>query len=195
MLNCESAILETFLSFNRNQRLYMGHINIEIKAKSLNQDTIRNILTSQNADFRGIDHQIDTYFNVPFGRLKLREGNIENHLIQYDRENRDGPKQSNVILYKSTPKSSLKDILVKSLGILVVVDKQREIYFIDNVKFHIDTVKDLGTFFEIEAIDKNPSIGRCKLLEQCNFYMNLFKISQNDLISVSYSDLLLNRTG
>lgn len=171
----------------------MEHMNIEIKARSNNQEEIKEILRCRNAEFRGIDYQIDTYFNVPFGRLKLREGNIENHLIQYNREEKEGPKQSNITLYKSTPNSSLKDILAKSLGILVTVDKRREIYFIDNVKFHIDRVRDLGNFIEIEAIDKNPSIGRKKLLEQCNLYMNLFKISERDLISSSYSDLLLQK--
>lgn len=171
----------------------MQHSNIEIKAKSNHQEEIRRILNSLNADFKGIDSQIDTYFNVPFGRLKLREGNIENHLIQYDRENKEGPKQSNVLLYKSNPKSSLKKILINSLGTLIVVNKQREIYFIDNVKFHIDKVKDLGDFVEIEAIDKNPSIGRDRLMKQCNIYMNLFKIFQEDLIAVSYSDLLLQK--
>ena len=171
----------------------MQHSNIEIKARFTHQEEVRKILNSLNADFKGIDNQIDTYFNVPFGRLKLREGNIENHLIQYSRTDGKGPKQSDILLYKSTSKSSLKEILVKSLGILVVVDKQREIYFIDNVKFHIDKVKDLGNFVEIEAIDKNPGIGRDRLLKQCNLYMNLFKISQEDLIAVSYSDLLLKK--
>lgn len=169
----------------------MSHINIEIKARSKKHDKIRAMLMSRKADYRGTDHQIDTYFNVPHGRLKLREGNIENFLIQYDREDKDGPKQSNVVLYKSIPGSSLKSILTNSLGILVAVDKKREIYFVDNVKFHLDTVKDLGTFIEIEAIDKNPSLGREKLLEQCNHYMKMFDIAQQDLISVSYSDLLL----
>jgi len=173
----------------------MEHNNIEIKAKSDNQNYVRGVLKSLGADFQGIDHQIDTYFNVPFSRLKLREGNIENYLIQYDRKDKEGPKQANVILYKSAPKSSLKDILIKSLGVLAIVDKQREIYFIDNIKFHIDNVKDLGTFVEIEVIDNNPSAERNKLLEQCNYYMNLFKISQKDLISVSYSDLLLKKKG
>jgi len=171
----------------------MAHINIEIKAKSNNQDKIREILKSRNADFKGIDHQVDTYFNVGFGRLKLREGNIENYLIQYDREDKEGPKQSNVILYKSNPKSNLKHILKEALGTLVIVDKQREIYFINNTKFHIDKVKDLGTFVEIEAIDNEGNIGRNKLLEQCNQYLELFSISQKDLISVSYSDLLLQK--
>lgn len=169
----------------------MGHINIEIKARCNNQDKIREILKSKNADFKGVDHQVDTYFKVNFGRLKLREGEIENHLIHYKREDKEGPKQSDVILFKSDPKSSLKEILTKALGILVIVDKKREIYFIDNVKFHIDVVEYLGTFIEIEAIDNDGTVGKDKLLEQCQFFLDLFMISQEDLIPVSYSDLLL----
>ena len=169
----------------------MAFINIEIKAKSSNHDEIRRVLKSEKADFKGLDHQVDTYFKVNSGRLKLREGQIENHLIYYQRENKEGPKQSNVILFQSDSKSSLKDILSKALGVLVVVDKIREIYFINNVKFHIDTVKDLGIFIEIEAIDKAGNVGEDKLLKQCQFYLDLFKISKEDLIPVSYSDLLL----
>ena len=171
----------------------MAILNIEIKAKSNNQNKIREILKSKKADFKGMDHQIDTYFKVNFGRLKLREGNIENNLIHYNREDKEGPKQSDIILFKSAPDSTLKELLTKALGILVVVDKQREIYFVDNVKFHVDTVKDLGTFVEIEAIDENESVGKEKLLEQCQLYLDLFQISKEDLISVSYSDLLLEK--
>lgn len=166
-------------------------INIEIKARAKNQERIREVLKSKNADFKGVDHQIDTYFKVNFGRLKLREGNIENYLIHYDREDKEGPKQSNVLLYNFKPGSSLKEILENSLGILVVVDKRREIYFIENVKFHIDDVKDLGLFIEIEAIDEKGDIGLEKLHEQCNFYLDLFNILKEDLVSISYSDLLL----
>ena len=96
-------------------------------------------------------------------------------------------------MYHPDPKSSLKEILTIALGVLIVVDKIREIYFIDNVKFHIDSVKDLGTFVEIEAIDPDGMIGKEKLREQCNFYLDLFKIRKEDLISNSYSDLLLKK--
>lgn len=171
----------------------MKHLNIEIKAKCNDHDKIRSVLKSHNADFKGTDHQIDTYFKVNNGRLKLREGNIENFLVFYERENKEGPKQSDVILFKSDPNSSLKEILLTSLGSLVIVDKQREIYFIENVKFHIDTVKNLGTFMEIEAIDTDGTFGKEKLLEQCENYLNLFGIPKNDFISVSYSDLLLQK--
>ena len=68
-----------------------------------------------------------------------------------------------MILCASDPKSSLKEVLTKALGVLTVVDKKREIYFIGNVKFHIDTVESLGTFIEIEAQDHDGTIGKDKL--------------------------------
>ncbi len=170
-----------------------SHIIIEIKAKISDPERIRSILKSEKADFKGVDKQIDTYFNVRHGRLKLREGNIENHLIYYERENHAGPKQSNVLLYKTEPGSVIKDILSKSIGVRVIVEKEREIYFINNVKFHIDSVKNLGSFVEIEAIG-NPEIdNKEELLKRCKFYMNLFEIREENLIENSYSDMLLNK--
>ena len=171
----------------------MTQLNIEIKAKSNNQDWIKKVLKSHHAEFNGVDHQIDTYFKVNAGRLKLREGNIENSLVHYNREDKEEPKQSNVTFYKSADKTSLKEILTTALGVLVVIDKSREIYFINNVKFHVDIVKDLGTFVEIEAIDPDGTIGKEKLFEQCNYYLDLFRIRKEDLISNSYSDLLLKK--
>ncbi len=170
----------------------MKHVSIEIKARSNKHEKIREFLKSHNADFRGTDHQVDTYFKVGHGRLKLREGNIENYLIYYDRKNGTGPKQSDSILFKSTPGSPLKSILTKANGILSVVDKIREIYFMGNVKFHIDTVQNLGEFIEIEAIGDGEGIEKSKLLEQCNHYLKEFEIEKADIISGSYSDLLLD---
>ena len=55
-------------------------INIEIKARCEDQGVIRQVLQEKQADYKGIDHQVDTYFIVPNGRLKLRQGTIENNL-------------------------------------------------------------------------------------------------------------------
>jgi len=166
---------------------------IEIKARCHDQSKIRDILKSEGADFKGLDHQTDTYFRVLHGRLKLREGNIENNLIHYDRPDREGPKQSNVLLYRSDPGSNLKGILMKALGVLVVVEKKREIYYIDNIKFHIDTVAGLGEFIEIEAIDEDGAIGKERLQAQCEAYLKRFGILKDELVDCSYSDLLLNK--
>ncbi|NQV17888.1 MAG: GNAT family N-acetyltransferase [Armatimonadetes bacterium] len=169
----------------------MNHINIEIKARCSNKEQIRKILKNKSADFKGIDRQIDTYYKVKKGRLKLREGNIENCLIYYDREDISGPKKSDVILFPVQKNSSLKQIFLNSFEILVRVKKTREIYFIDNIKFHLDGVENLGNFVEIEAIDKNGKIGAKTLLKQCQEYLNLFKIKEQDLIENSYNDMLL----
>ncbi len=168
-------------------------LNIEIKAYCSNPESIHQILKEKKARFVGVDHQIDTYFKVNNGRLKLREGNIENHLIHYIRSNRVGPKKSEVLLFKSEPKSSLKEILIKSVGILVVVDKNRSIYFIENVKFHVDEVEGLGSFVEIEAIDDKDKFEESELTDQCQYYMDLFEIKQHELIDISYSDMLLEK--
>ena len=170
----------------------MEHLNIEIKAHCADPAAIRAILREHGADFKGTDHQIDTYFNVPSGRLKLREGNIENALIFYERSDQAGPKQSNIMLHQTAPQSDLKPLLTKALGVKVTVDKSREISFIGNVKFHLDTVAGLGSFVEIEAIDADGSLGRARLLAQCQEYLTLFKIQDADLVEGSYSDLLLD---
>lgn len=168
----------------------MELLNIEIKAKCSQLNEVRRILKKLKAELKGIDHQIDTYFKVPRGRLKLREGEIEKCLIYYQREDSCAPKQSKIILYKYPPNSALKEILTSSLGVLVIVDKIREIYFIDNVKFHLDNVKYLGTFIEIEAIDSKDTLGKEKLQKQCKQYMKKLNIKNSDLIAFSYSDMI-----
>jgi len=171
----------------------MSILNIEFKASTNKLAALEALLLQHNPDFIGEDHQIDTYFNVPAGRLKLREGNIENALIHYEREDFAGAKSSHVLLYQHQPDKTLKEILIKTLGIKAVVDKKRKIYFINNVKFHFDTVEGLGTFVEVEAIDKDGSIGKAKLQAQCDEYAALFGIEVKDYCSVSYSDMILHR--
>lgn len=168
----------------------MPYTNIEIKARCSNHEMIRGILKSQNADFKGVDHQVDIYFNVPHGILKLRKGDIENSLIFYKRKNQKDPKQSRIILFENPPTPVLEKILRSSLGTLISVNKTRETYHIGNVRFHLDKVRGLGDFVEIQAINSDGKIGMEKLLQQCNHYMNLLEIKQEDLVRESYSDLL-----
>lgn len=164
----------------------MTFMNIEIKARCFEPKKVRGVLEEHNAEFKGVDHQIDTYFQVASGRMKLREGKIENALIHYDRSNESGPKQSDVTLYRFPLNPALKEVLIRGLETLVVVDKVRGIYFIENVKFHVDDVKNLGSFLEIEAIDEEGNIGREKLMEQCQYYLNLLGVKDEDLIAESY---------
>ncbi len=124
-----------------NLSTYTMHINFEFKAKLEDISAAEKILLQHGPLFIGEDHQVDTYFNVPNGRLKLREGTIEHALIFYERTDSAAAKQSKVTLFKHSPDAALKQALTQSLGVKVVIDKKRRIYFIDTVKFHFDIVK------------------------------------------------------
>lgn len=167
------------------------HLNFEFKARVENLHSLEEKLQSLNPHFIGEDHQKDTYFNVTAGRLKLREGTIENALIHYQRNNTVGAKESQVILYQHVPDPSLKEALLAALSIKVIVEKKRKIYLIENVKFHFDTIEKLGYFIEVEAIDREGKTGLQKLKEQCSYYAAMFSIKPEDFIAESYSDLLL----
>lgn len=145
------------------------------------------------ATLQGQDHQIDHYFNVPEGRLKLRQGNIERSLIFYRRTDQSGPKDSKVSLCrleetKVDISDNLREVLTQALGEWNRVDKKREIYWAGNVKLHLDEVTGLGTFVEIEAIGETEA-EHDTLEQQCRDWMERLGVKEEDLITHSYSDM------
>lgn len=201
------GITQVTRQYQEIERQAMSQKNIEIKAFSSEAKTarIRSILGEEGATCVGTDHQIDTYFNVDEGRLKLRQGNIENALVYYERTNKAGPKLSDVKLahFRHDQTEPLREILVKTLGTKVVVDKQREIWtlpqYMDGydfaegsfyIKFHLDGVDRLGEFVEIEVIDRDDQISAGEMLYRCEHWMDQFGITEDDLVKESYSDLL-----
>lgn len=168
-------------------------ISLEIKARCSDPRHVRSVLRSRQAVFKGLDRQIDTYFDVPSGRLKLREGRIENALIYYKRADQKGSKRCDSVLWECPEASALKKVLTAALGVVVVVDKKREIYFIRNAKFHIDRVQVLGSFVEIEVFERKGLKDPTALKKECETYQALLGIRSRDLVADSYSDQLLRR--
>ena len=172
----------------------MKFINVEIKAKCFHPEKVEAFLLNNNATFKGTDLQKDIYFNVPEGRLKLRQGNIENNLIFYKRNNQKGPKQSDFHLVPVPEPARLESLLTEALGIKVTVEKKRKIFYLANIKIHLDEVPGLGNFVEIEASNiAAPEITLEELHTQCKDLMQHFNIREEDLIANSYSDMLLNK--
>lgn len=167
--------------------------NVEIKARTQRTEILRKILLEHGAVCKGTDLQTDTYFHANEGRLKLREGTIENNLIHYQRDNDTEAKLSEVLLYKALEGKALKVVLTKALGVAITVKKSREIYCIENVKFHLDEVEGLGSFVEIEAITVDESLSQEALRQQCEHYQQLLGVEEKDLVAFSYSDLLLQQ--
>lgn len=169
----------------------MKGVNVEIKARCSDPARVRRVLMARKAEFRGADRQVDTYFNVPHSRLKLREGKIENCLVYYERKDRKGARTYSVRLVPTDAASApaLRALLTAALGVRRVVDKRREIYFLGNVKFHIDNVRKLGTFVEIEAQDAGRRYGTRELRAQCREWAKTLGIADEDLVSGSYAEM------
>ena len=169
----------------------MKLINFEFKARLKDPAQVRAVLKQLRARFVGTDHQVDTYFCVPAGRLKIREGRIENSLIHYHRRNSAQARRSEVELMLLPRRNSVRAILSGALGVLAVVDKRREIYFAGNVKIHLDKVRGLGTFVEVEAMTRTGDIK--KVRAEAERFRTLFAISTDDIVPQSYSDLILKK--
>ena len=170
----------------------MKLLNFEFKARLRDAAHIRATLKRQRARFLGTDHQVDTYFRVPSGRLKIREGRIENSLIFYQRNNSAHARRSTVEMMLLPRRNSVRAILSRALGVLAVVDKRREIYFVGNVKIHLDRVRGLGTFLEVEAMTRSGDLK--KVRAQAVKFQKLFNITAKDIVPQSYSDLILEKS-
>lgn len=167
--------------------------NIEIKATCADLTHARHIAHTVMTDYIGHLHQVDTYYATKEGRLKVREINDEKaQLIPYYKEYSLGPMKSSYELLPVSDVNNLKNILEKTLGRIAIVDKKREVFLADNIRIHIDTVKDLGDFIEFEAVYKEES-QKEQEVHKVNKLMEKFKIEKEHLLDSSYIDYLLEK--
>ena len=170
----------------------MKRVNYEFKARLRDEEGVRAALKKLRARHIGNDRQIDTYFRVPRGRLKVREGRIENALIFYHRSDAPRPRRAQIEMMLLPRRNSIRSLLAASLGVLTVVDKRREIYLVGNVKIHLDRVRGLGRFIEVEAVSRSGSLK--KIRAQARKFQKLLVIPSSDILARSYSDMVLKKS-
>lgn len=166
--------------------------NIELKVVCAEHDNIASVLKKICARFEGRLKQIDTYFNCPGGRLKLREINGKRfELIFYQRPDWTRSKVSDYEVWELDRKQTalIKNILKKALGEKVTVQKERGLWIYQHTRIHLDKVKNLGNFLELETVLKNINLERGKK-EHLEIIKHL-GIAWHRKINNSYSDLLL----
>ena len=162
--------------------------NIEIKARCDDLIQARERAEALGAKFAGVLNQIDTYFHVPHGRLKLRQINSDRtELIWYRRPQAQEARPSDYFVVPISDAATMLSALTAALGVRGTVRKRRNLLLWKNVRIHMDQVESLGTFIELEAVvsesdDENVSRARIDEL--------IRELAIEDLIAVSYSDLL-----
>lgn len=167
--------------------------NIELKVKVNDLEKLREKLVALHIEKVDTLHQIDTYFHSKKGRFKLREINSkEFELIYYERPNKSGSKISmyEVISFNETNAKKTKTTLESTNGVLITVEKKRELWLHKHTRIHLDNVINLGEYIELETVVKNISMSEAQA--EHNEVITLLKLDQYEKCDVSYSDLLLN---
>jgi len=166
--------------------------NIEVKARCRDVQKAEENLNSIGAGLAGTFRQKDTYFKSISGKLKLREiGLDEGQVIYYERSDVAGPKRSDYEVASTNDPICMRSILKNIFGILIEVEKTRQVWLWENVRIHLDDVKDLGCFVELEALTQEQGIVESH--KRIETLMRALEIESGDLVEYSYSDLLAKK--
>ena len=169
-------------------------LNIEIKSVISDCESTKERLKELGIKEEYSMYQKDIFYQVPFGRLKLRSiDNSQHELIIYFRNNTKSPKPSKYYRIHTTHPNLINRVLIKIFGIRGVVEKDRVLFLQNNIRFHIDEVKNLGSYFEIEYIVGDSEL-EVRAQEKVSSLLRILGISERQLISDSYIDLVLKET-
>jgi adenylate cyclase class IV len=164
--------------------------NIELKARVADLSRVARLVAAMSDTPPIRLTQRDTFFRCSTGRLKLRELETgESELIFYARADVTGAKRSDYEIAPVADAGMLKSLLRRALGETVVVEKMRMLSFVGQTRVHLDTVRGLGDFIELEVVlrpDQSPSEGH----EIAVDLMHRLGIQESDLVATAYADML-----
>ncbi|MEW4563803.1 class IV adenylate cyclase [Bremerella sp. JC770] len=127
--------------------------NIEIKARLSQRSELEDRIVSIADSGPIVLKQVDQFFRVPEGRLKLRQINDEHaELIFYRRSDSAGPKTSDYSRVPIVHPDQLSQLLGSALEPLGIVKKTRTLYLVGQTRIHLDDVEDLGSYLELEVV-------------------------------------------
>jgi len=138
-------------------------------------------------------NQVDRYYAVPNGRLKMRWlGGEEGELIRYHRPNTTGARLSTYHRLSLNPAQAdiLDAMLAELFGEKVTVRKIRKVGILGQTRIHLDVVDGLGEFVELETVlGDGPDAENVSRAEYENV-VQLLGLNCLEPIAGSYSDLL-----
>jgi predicted adenylyl cyclase CyaB len=167
--------------------------NIEIKARARNYADLRRRAEALSDTPAQVIPQEDTFFNIPRGRLKLRQLAPDHaQLVFYERTDTSGPKRSNYHIYETDNPDALKTTLSLALGVRGVVRKNRTLYLVGQTRLHLDEVEGLGEFVELEVVLR-PGQSDLEGQQIARELMTRLAIREQDLLEGAYMDMLEGR--
>ena len=164
--------------------------NIEIKARVHDFQALQARAEALSDKPLQVIPQEDTFFNVPKGRLKLRQLAPDfGQLVYYERADASGPKRSDYLLAGTSDPAALKAALTAALGVRGVVRKTRSLYMAGQTRIHLDKVEGLGDFMELEVVLR-PGQSDAEGQAIADDLMDKLGIQRDDLLEEAYMDLI-----
>lgn len=165
--------------------------NLELKIRLDNPGSVLDKVREIDAEFKGELNQVDVYYKIKNGLLKLRLENGNQTLIKYLRNEISDERWSDyqlISLENNDARRYLNDILEEE----AVVEKRRLLYLYDNTRIHIDTVKELGAFLELETLVIS---GKKDAAERFEKIIRLLLLNKKNEIRKSYRDIIMEKKG
>lgn len=166
--------------------------NIELKARCADLPNARAAALKLGAAPADLVRQIDTYFRVPTGRLKLRQidrdGSTAAELIAYARPDSASARASEYRVVPVPDAAALLAALAETVGVRGVVRKAREVLLWRNVRIHLDEVEGAGTFVEFEAV-VGPGFDDAASRDNLERAAAALGVKSSDAVEGSYIDL------
>jgi homotetrameric cytidine deaminase len=167
--------------------------NVELKAHDPHPEHTLERALAAGAEDRGLLRQRDTYFDVARGRLKLREEEPGGAtLIAYERPDAASERVSDYRLVPVAEPDALREALAAANGIVAVVVKRRRLLLWETVRIHLDEVRGLGSFLELEAVAE-PGSDLSRERAQVGELRLALDIRDEALRAGSYADALVSR--
>lgn len=166
-----------------------------MKARDPDPDRSLAACEAIGAEERGVLAQRDTYFRVARGRLKLREEGAAAQLIAYERPDQAAQRESSYRIVAVERPAELKDALAAALGVTVTVVKERRLFVWQGVRIHLDQVRGLGAFIELEAVIGEGALDPGSAGRRVAELRRIFEIADDRLVATSYSDLAMDAPG
>ena len=165
--------------------------NVELKARDRDPARTFERARAAGAVEAAVLEQRDTYFRTTSGRLKLREEvGLPAALVAYGRADVHEPRASEYGLVAVADPEALLRALELVLGVRGIVDKRRRLLlWEETVRLHLDEVRGLGAFLEIEAVAA-PASDLVGEREQVERLATALGIEPEDVVAESYIDLL-----
>jgi len=110
-------------------------------------------------------------------------------LIYYTRPDQEGPKRSDYHIARTSDPENLKRVLELAYGIRGIVKKTRYLYLVGQTRVHLDDVKGLGQFMELEVVMKDGQ-DDAEGETIADKLMSSLGVERSDLIEGAYMDLL-----